>query len=89
MKVVARMQATQASTNDMTGSTFQSISSLYREYLQRNFPIFLSFDSDFSVERLVKCVLCIIVGQNTPQLHANRWSKVSSSLLQKGHQILR
>ena len=84
------MQATQASSsNDITGSTFHSMSSLYGEYLQRNFPIFLSFDSDFSVEKLVKCVLCIIVGQNTPELHASKWSKVSSSLLQKGHQILR
>ena len=84
------MQATQASSsNDMIGSTFQSISSLYRVYLQRNFPIFLSFDSDFSVEKLAKCVFCIVVGQNTPQLHAKIWSKVSSSLLQKGHQTLR
>ena len=84
------MQATQASSsNDMTGSTVHSISYVYRVYLQRNFPIFLSSDSDFSGENLVKCVLCILVGQNTPELHANKWFKVSSSLLQKGHQMLR
>ena len=59
IKVVTRMQVTQASSsNYMTRSTFHSISSLYRGYLQRSFPIFLSFDSDFSVEKLVKCVLC-------------------------------
>ena len=79
------MQATQASSsNDMTGSTFHSISSLYQEYLQRNFPIFLGSDSGKTGYR---CVFCIIVGQNTPQLHANKWSKVSASPLQKRHQI--
>ena len=84
------MQAAQeSSSNDMTGSTAHGISSLYWEYLQRNYPIFINFDNDFSAEKPVKCVLCILVGQNTLELHASKWSKVSSSLLQKGHQILR
>ena len=71
------MQAAQASSsNDMKGSTVHSSSSLSREYLQRNFPIFVSFENDFSAEKLVKCVLCILVGQDTPELNANKWSKV-------------
>ena len=42
------MQATQASSsNDITGSKVNIISSLYREYLERNFSI-LSFDNDIS-----------------------------------------
>ena len=79
------MQAAQtSSSNDMTGSTVHNISSLNGKYLQKNFPIFLSFDNDISEEKLVKCVICFLVAQNTPELHANKWSKVSSSLLQKG-----
>ena len=74
---------------DTTGSTAHNISSLYWEYLQSNFPIFLSFVDDFSEEKLVKWVLCILVRQNTPELHANKWSNVLSSLSQKRPQILR
>ena len=73
------MHATQASSsNDPTGSTVYSISSLYREYLQKVLTM------TFQWENWLNVYYVILVGQNTPELHANKWSKVSSFLSQKG-----